>query len=283
MNLSISQSTDRPISGPISGPSARSRRDLVGSAPYDKPVTTSDAQPHPADRGEDEIGHTHADVSGGRLRAATFGAMDGLVTNLSLVAGVGGAGAASRTIVLSGVAGLVAGAFSMALGEFTSVTTQNEQVDAEVAVERREQVLHPRAELNELTEEFVNMGMSADTARKAAEEVHRDADRAVNIHMAYELGLDPQDKPSPMVAAVSSFFMFSIGAIFPLIPYLLGFHSLLAGLVVGGIGLILAGGMAARFTDRPIWRGAARQLLFGAIAASATFLVGWLIGVPAGG
>ncbi|WP_018180857.1 VIT1/CCC1 transporter family protein [Jongsikchunia kroppenstedtii] len=246
-------------------------------------MTASDAQPHPTDRGEDEIGHTHADVSGGRLRAATFGAMDGLVTNLSLVAGVGGAGADSRTIILSGVSGLVAGAFSMALGEFTSVTTQNEQVDAEVAVERREQVLHPSAELKELSEAFVEMGMSADTARRAAKEIHRDQDRAVNLHMTYELGLDPQDKPSPIVAAVSSFFMFSIGAVFPLIPYLLSFDSLLAGLIVGGIGLILAGGLAARFTNRPVWQGALRQLVFGVIAAAATFLVGWLIGVPAGG
>lgn len=256
---------------------------LVGSTTYDVPVSAPDAQPHPSASGEDEIGHTHADVSGGRLRAATFGAMDGLVTNISLVAGVGGAGASSKTIILSGVAGLVAGAFSMALGEYTSVTTQNEQVDAEVAVERREQTLHPRAELNELADAFADMGMSPQTARQAAEEIHRDPVRAVNIHMTHELGLDPLDQPSPVVAAVSSFIMFSLGAIFPLAPYLLGFHSLVAGLIVGGIGLLLAGGLAAYLTKQMIWKGALRQLLFGAVAASATFVVGWLIGVPAGG
>ncbi|MDL9938899.1 VIT1/CCC1 transporter family protein [Gordonia sp. ABSL1-1] len=235
---------------------------------------------HAAGDGPAEVGHTHADVSGGSLRAATFGAMDGLVTNISLVAGVGGAGASAHTIVLSGVAGLIAGAFSMALGEYTSVSTQNEQVDAEVRVERREFDRHPQAELDELVDEFRTMGMSETTARAAATEVHRDTDRAVDFHITSELGLDPGEKPSPWVAAVSSFVMFSLGAIVPLIPYLLGFESLSAGLLVGGVGLLVAGGVAAKVTAHPIWRGALRQLAFGVIAAGATYLVGWLIGSP---
>jgi VIT1/CCC1 family predicted Fe2+/Mn2+ transporter len=231
----------------------------------------------------DEIGHTHANVAGGRLRAATFGAMDGLVTNISLVAGVGASGASGHTIVLSGVAGLVAGAFSMALGEFASVSTQNEQVDAEVAVERREMRKHPQEELHELVEAFIDMGMTEQTATAAAAEIHQDTDKAVNLHLTQELGLDPEDKPSPKVAASSSFVMFSIGAVLPLIPYLLGFESLTAGLLVGAAGLILVGGLAARITSRPIWKGALRQLLFGVIAAGATYLVGFLIGIPASG
>ncbi|CAM3249341.1 VIT1/CCC1 family predicted Fe2+/Mn2+ transporter [Williamsia muralis] len=233
--------------------------------------------------GVEEVGHTHANVAGGRLRAATFGAMDGLVTNISLVAGVGASGASGHTIVLSGVAGLVAGAFSMALGEFASVSTQNEQVDAEVLVERREMRKHPREELHELVEAFIDMGMSEQTATAAAAEIHQDTDKAVSLHLTQELGVDPDEKPSPKVAAVSSFVMFSIGAVLPLIPYLLGFESLTAGLLVGAAGLILVGGLAARITGRPIWKGALRQLLFGVIAAGATYLVGFLIGVPAGG
>ncbi|GAC66547.1 VIT1/CCC1 transporter family protein [Gordonia soli] len=242
----------------------------------------TDETPHLDGTGADEVGHTHADVSGGRLRAATFGAMDGLVTNISLVAGVGGAGASAHTIVLSGVAGLVAGAFSMALGEFTSVSTQNEQVDAEVLVERREFSIHPQAELDELIETLQGMGLTEDTARQAADEIHADTDGAVNFHLTQELGVDPREQPSPWVAAISSFVMFSIGAILPLIPYLLGFSSLAAGLVVGGAGLLVAGGLAARLTRHPVWRGALRQLAFGAIAAAATYLVGWLIGAPIG-
>lgn len=233
--------------------------------------------------GVEEVGHTHANVAGGRLRAATFGAMDGLVTNISLVAGVGASGASGHTIVLSGVAGLVAGAFSMALGEFASVSTQNEQVDAEVAVERREMHKHPREEQHELVEAFIDMGMSEQTATAAAAEIHQDTDKAVSLHLTQELGVDPDEKPSPKVAAVSSFVMFSIGAVLPLIPYLLGFQSLTAGLLVGAAGLILVGGLAARITGRPIWKGALRQLLFGVIAAGATYLVGSAIGVPAGG
>jgi VIT1/CCC1 family predicted Fe2+/Mn2+ transporter len=229
--------------------------------------------------GAGEIGHTHADVSGGWLRASVFGAMDGLVTNISLVAGVGAAGASARTVVLTGAAGLVAGAFSMALGEYTSVSTQNEQVDAEAHVERRELRDNPEGEEAELVEMFTDMGMSVATATAAAMEVHEDPEQAVRIHLTHELGIDPQEQPSPFVAAGSSFVMFALGAIFPLIPYLLGFNSLVAGLAVGAVGLVGAGVLAARFTGQPWWKGGSRQLVFGIIAAAATYLVGLLIGV----
>jgi VIT1/CCC1 family predicted Fe2+/Mn2+ transporter len=229
--------------------------------------------------GDAEIGHTHADVSGGWLRASVFGAMDGLVTNISLVAGVGAAGAAPRTVVLTGTAGLVAGAFSMALGEFASVSAQGEQLDHEVDVERREIREHPAMEQRELARMFVAMGMRPDTAAAAAADIHGDDERATLVHVAQELGVDPDDKPSPWVAASSSFVTFAIGAMFPLLPYLLGFTSLWAGLSTGAVGLLVAGGLAARFTVQPWWRNALRQLTFGAIAASATYVVGALIGV----
>ena len=229
--------------------------------------------------GTDEIGHVHADVSGGWLRASVFGAMDGLVTNIALVAGIGAAGAAARTVVLTGMAGLVAGAFSMALGEYTSVSTQNEQVDHEVDVERGELLAHPDAERRELAVMFEQMGMRRATAAAAAAEVHTDTDHALAVHVAQELGLDPDDKPSPLVAAGSSFVMFALGAIVPLVPYLLGFASLAAGLGAGAVGLLVAGAVASRFTAQPWWRAALRQLLFGGIAAGATFLVGMAIGV----
>ncbi|GAA4479834.1 VIT1/CCC1 transporter family protein [Rhodococcus olei] len=226
-----------------------------------------------------EFDHTHADVSGGWLRAAAFGAMDGLVTNTSLLAGVGGAGLGAHEIVMSGIAGLAAGAFSMALGEFASVSTANHQIDAEVKVETRAQARHPVSEQTELVGTFVEMGMSEETARVAAAEVHRDPKQAVTLHLTHELGVDPTEKPSPLVAGASSFVMFAIGAIVPLIPYLLGFSSLVAGLAVGCVGLMVVGAVTAHLTSRPLVRGALRQLMFGLVAVGATYLVGLAVGV----
>jgi vacuolar iron transporter family protein len=221
--------------------------------------------------------HRHADVTGGWLRAATFGAMDGLVSNTALIAGVA-ASSSPHTVVLSGVAGLLAGSFSMALGEYTSVTTANEQVESEVRVEKRSFATQPTAERAELVSMLMDMGMTSDTATKASEEIHRDEKRAVNFHLVQELGIDPREKPSPWVAALSSFFLFAIGAIVPLIPYLLGFASLWAGLACGGVGLLIAGGAAARITRRSPFVGGVRQLVFGAVAIGATYVVGHLIG-----
>ncbi|OBB38908.1 MULTISPECIES: VIT1/CCC1 transporter family protein [unclassified Mycobacterium] len=221
--------------------------------------------------------HRHSNVTGGWLRAATFGAMDGLVSNTALIAGVAAA-ASAHTVVISGVAGLLAGAFSMALGEYTSVTTANEQLESEVLVERRAFRKHPAAEKAELVAMLMDMGMSRETAAKATEEVHQDESRALNFHLVQELGVDPREKPSPWVAGGSSFLMFTVGAIIPLIPYLLGFETLWAGLACGGIGLAVAGGVAARFTRRPVWFASLRQLAFGAVAIAATYVVGLLVG-----
>jgi VIT1/CCC1 family predicted Fe2+/Mn2+ transporter len=221
--------------------------------------------------------HRHADVTGGWLRAATFGAMDGLVSNTALIAGVAAA-ASAHTVVISGVAGLLAGAFSMALGEYTSVATANEQIESEVIVEKRAFEKHPQAEKAELVAMLMDMGMTRETASKAAEEVHRDEKVALNFHLVQELGVDPREKPSPWVAAGSSFVLFAIGAIIPLIPYLLGVESLWPGLLCGGLGLLIAGGLAASFTKRPLWLGALRQLAFGAVAIAATNGVGSLVG-----
>jgi VIT1/CCC1 family predicted Fe2+/Mn2+ transporter len=226
--------------------------------------------------------HTHADVSGGWLRAAVFGAMDGLVTNTALVAGVGAGGASAHTVVLSGTASLVAGAISMALGEYTSVTTQNEQLDLEVAKERRELERNPEGERRELVELLRARGVDDDLAETVSVQLSRDPETALRLHVVAELGLNPEDRPSPQVAAVSSFVTFSVGAVVPLLPYLFGLSALRVALVCGGVGLAVAGALSARFTPRPWWWSALRQLLFGAVAASATFLIGTAIGVATG-
>ncbi|KAA0094696.1 hypothetical protein CIW49_24385 [Mycolicibacterium sp. P1-18] len=228
-----------------------------------------------------QIDHRHPDVTGGWLRAATFGAMDGLVSNTALIAGVA-ASASTHAVVLAGVAGLLAGSFSMALGEFTSVTTANEQVESEVRVERRSFRLYPDEEQAELVGTLTDMGMTVETATKAAEELHRDETRALNFHLVQELGVDPNDKPSPWVAAGSSFAMFAIGAVIPLIPFLLGYSSLWLGLACGGLGLLVVGGVAARVTKKAPWLGSLRQLAFGGIAIAVTYLVGHLIGAAVG-
>ncbi|MFJ6197206.1 VIT1/CCC1 transporter family protein [Micromonospora sp. NPDC092111] len=224
----------------------------------------------------------HADVSGGWLRPAVFGAMDGLVTNIALIAGVGGGGVSPRSIVLTGTAGLVAGAISMGLGEYTSVRSANEQVAAEVAKERRELERHPEAEARELADVWVARGLPRDLAMQVAEAVRRNPEEALRVHVREELGVDPDEQPSPWAAAISSFLCFSMGALIPLLSYLLGFSSLGLALGVGGVGLFVAGAIVARFTSRPWWSGGLRQLLLGAAAAGATYLVGTLIGIQGG-
>ncbi|OZV79347.1 hypothetical protein CA850_18350 [Micromonospora echinospora] len=226
-------------------------------------------------------GH-HADVSGGWLRPAVFGAMDGLVTNIALIAGVGGGGVSPRAVVLTGTAGLVAGAISMGLGEYTSVRSANEQVAAEVAKERRELERHPEAEAQELADAWAARGLPYDLAREVAEALRRNPEEALRVHVREELGVDPDDQPSPWTAAFSSFVFFSVGALVPLLTYLVGFTSLWLALAVGGAGLFAAGAVVARFTDRPWWTSGLRQLLLGAAAAVATYLIGSLIGVQGG-
>jgi vacuolar iron transporter family protein len=231
------------------------------------------------DREPDHPDHTHADVSGGWLRAAVFGAMDGLVTNIALIAGVGGGGVEPDVIVLTGTAGLVAGAISMALGEYTSVRTQNEQVAAEVEKERMELERHPRAERRELVEMLRERGLSAELSEQVAREVSADPELALRVHTQQELGIVVDELPSPWVAAVSSFVCFSIGALFPLLPYLLGSDDLWLALGIGGLGLFGAGALVSRFTARSWWGNGLRQLVLGGLAAGTTYLVGLAIGV----
>jgi VIT1/CCC1 family predicted Fe2+/Mn2+ transporter len=169
----------------------------------------------------------------------------------------------------------------MALGEYTSVKTQNEQLDLEVAKERHELIHNPEGELEELTGMLTSRGVEPELARAVAEQLSRDHDTALRLHVVAEIGLSPEDKPSPWVAALSSLVTFSVGAAFPLLPYLFGMSVLWMALVSGAIGLVVAGAISSRFTPRPWWFAGLRQLLFGAVAAGAAYLIGWVIGVTA--
>jgi vacuolar iron transporter family protein len=223
-------------------------------------------------------GHHHRDVSGGWLRPAVFGAMDGLVTNVSLIAGVGGGGGTAHEIVLTGLAGLAAGAFSMATGEYVSVSSQNELIYAEVAKEKHELEHNAVAEQAELAAMLRDRGVSATTAKQAAAEISRHPEQALAVHALEELGVDPSELPSPYVAAGASFAAFAVGALIPLLPYLCGLHRLWVALVLAALAAVAGGGTVARLTGRPFWKGATRQVVLGGGAAAITYLIGLGVG-----
>jgi VIT1/CCC1 family predicted Fe2+/Mn2+ transporter len=208
--------------------------------------------------------------------------MDGLVSNLGLVTGVAGSEASNRVIVISGLAGLVAGAFSMAAGEYTSVASQRELVQAELEVERRELRRHPEDELKELASVYESRGVEPRLAMEVARQLHEDPEQALETHAREELGVDPGDLPSPTTAAVSSFLSFSVGAVLPVLPYLLGATSLLYAVVLALAGLFACGAMVARVTARRWWFSGLRQLALGAGAAAVTYGLGAAFGVAVG-
>jgi vacuolar iron transporter family protein len=226
--------------------------------------------------------HGHRDVSGGWLRPTVFGAVDGLVTNASLISGLGGGGAAAHTIVLTGVAALVAGAFSMGTGEYISVTNQNELVHAEVALESSMLARFPAAEQDELAGYFRGYGADAETAARMAAAVSADPDTALRVHTREELGVDPDELPSPLLAGGASLLAFSLGALVPLLPYLVGLPDLAATLVLTAVALIAGGMVVGRLTGRPVLRSGLRQVLLGGLAIGVTFAVGSLVGSHGG-
>jgi vacuolar iron transporter family protein len=228
------------------------------------------------DRPNPEIHHQHRDVSGGWLRPTVFGMMDGLVSNFALIAGVAGAAASRTDVSLAGLAGLVGGAFSMATGEYVSVQSQNESTAAELAIERHELEHNADAELSELTEMYVARGVDRDLARRVARQLSRDPDQALLIHAQEELGVDPQQLPSPWTAALSSLASFSVGALVPLLPYVIGAASVWWSAVLAGVTLFFAGVAASRFTSRGWLYAGSRQLVLGIVAAAVTYGVGSL-------
>ncbi|MBZ4015624.1 hypothetical protein CCS38_07670 [Streptomyces purpurogeneiscleroticus] len=226
--------------------------------------------------------HTHRDVNGGWLRPAVFGAMDGLVSNLALMTGVAGGSVSQQTIVITGLAGLAAGAFSMAAGEYTSVASQRELVQAELDIERRELRKHPKDEQAELAALYESRGVEPRLAREVAAQLSKDPEQALEIHAREELGVDPSDLPSPLVAAASSFGSFALGALLPVLPYLLGASALWPAVLLALLGLFACGAVVARVTARSWWYSGLRQLALGGAAAGVTYVLGALFGTAVG-
>jgi len=226
--------------------------------------------------------HQHRDVTGGWLRPAVFGVMDGLVSNTALVAGVAGGGGSPDTVLLAGLAGLAAGAFSMATGEYVSVASQTELTRAEIEIEKREIARVPAAEQAELAAIYRSRGVDEATAVEVARQLSRDPEQVWRVHAREELGVDPDDLPSPWTAAGSSFAAFTAGALVPVLPYVLGAESLTVAVLLALLALFVAGALVSRFTDRGALYSGGRQLLLGGAAAALTYAVGSLVGTGVG-
>lgn len=223
-------------------------------------------------------------TAGGTLRAAVFGLNDGLVSNLSLIVGVAGGTTRGDVLVLAGVAGLVAGACSMAAGEWVSVRTQTEMLANEIARERRDILADPDGEREALAAIYRAKGLPEATAAEAAAAILRDLDVAVDTVAREKLGLDPKDLGSPWAAAGSSFLFFALGAIVPLLPFLVtaGSSAVLAAIALTLVTLGGAGSLLSRFTGRSMLWSGARMVLIGGGASIVTYAIGSLFGVAVG-
>ena len=223
----------------------------------------------------------HRNVQGGAARAAVFGISDGLVTNVSLILGVAGAQPGPSYVRLAGLAGLLAGAFSMAAGEYVSMSAQRELLSRELEVERRALKLEPEAELEELSQVYQRRGLTPEAATSLARMMMRTPELALETHAREELGVDPSALGSPYAAAISSFLTFALGAIIPLVPwfFLRGAPAVVTSVAIVAIAALVVGYLLARATGRSPVYSALRQLIVSMVAAGVTYAVGTLIGV----
>lgn len=240
---------------------------------------------HPAPTSIEDMASRHRGMgTGGNLRAAVFGINDGLVSNLSLILGVAGASSNSSFILLSGVAGLLAGAFSMAAGEFVSVRSQREMYEYQIGLERKELEQYPEEEAEELALIYAAKGMPKEQALELARKIIADPEKALDTLAREELGLNPEDLGSPWGAAASSFAFFAFGALIPLAPFLLssGSTALLGSITLTAVSLFAVGAVISLFTGRNAVQDGLRMLCIGAAAGGVTFAVGRLLGVTIG-
>jgi VIT1/CCC1 family predicted Fe2+/Mn2+ transporter len=223
----------------------------------------------------------HRDVQGGAIRAAIFGVSDGLVTNASLILGVAGADAMAGTVRLAGLAGLVAGAISMAAGEYVSMSAQTELLERELDVERQSIARDPDYEEQELAEIYKARGIDETTADQLSSELMRDETIALEVHAREELGVDPNALGSPYGAAASSFVSFAVGGTIPLLPWFFmeGDSAVVLSMVLAAITALAIGAAIGISTGRGPLRSAIRQLAIAVLAGAATFVIGSLLGV----
>lgn len=228
-----------------------------------------------------DFGERHQNVSGGNLRAAVFGINDGLVSNAALVMGVAGAGAEPRYVLITGIAGLLAGALSMAAGEYVSVRSQREMYEYQIALEKEELDEYPEEEAEELALIYAARGLEMEQARRIARDLLSDPEQALDVLAREELGLNPDDLGSPWGAASASFLAFSVGAVLPLIPFFAGQSgdgSLGWTVAITTLALLAVGASISLFTGRSAVKSALRMVLIGGGAGALSWAVGGLIG-----
>ena len=240
---------------------------------------------HPVPTTLEDVGKRHRGVSGGgNLRAAVFGVNDGLVSNASLILGVAGASANNSIILLSGVAGLLAGAFSMAAGEYVSVRSQREMFEHQIGLEREELAHYPEEEAEELALIYAARGLARDDALKLAKTIIADPAQALDTLAREELGLNPDELGSPWGVAMFSFLSFAAGALMPLLPFLglAGDRALPVSIGITALALFAVGAAISLFTGRSALRDGLRMLAIGAGAGALTYVIGKLLGVGLG-
>ncbi|HEX3392983.1 MAG TPA: VIT1/CCC1 transporter family protein [Acidimicrobiales bacterium] len=223
----------------------------------------------------------HRNIQGGTARAAVFGISDGLVSNVALILGVAAAHPAAGFVRLAGLAGLIGGSVSMAAGEFVSMTAQKELLERELEMERLELKRRPDHERRELVQLYRSRGIEAAVAEDLAEALMRDPKVALETHAREELGIHPESLGAPVAAAVSSFLAFSAGALIPLLPWFFatGTAAIIVSMVLGVVSALVVGAALASFTGRPVVRSAGRQLLWSAVPAAVTYVIGSAVGV----
>jgi VIT1/CCC1 family predicted Fe2+/Mn2+ transporter len=248
--------------------------------------TSTTAPGHVMPTSVSQVGERHrGGVSGGNLRATVFGVNDGLVSNAALVMGVAGSGAAPSIVLMTGTAGLLAGALSMAAGEYVSVRSQRDMYEYQIALEREELAEYPEEEAEELALIYEARGMDLEQARIFARSLLGNPDHALDVLAREELGLNPDDLGSPLGAASSSFLAFALGAVLPLLPFLIGLpaHSVMGWTIgVTAIALAAVGMLISLFTGRNAWLGAARMVAIGGGAGVIAWWVGSWLGVALG-
>jgi vacuolar iron transporter family protein len=229
-----------------------------------------------------EVGESHRRVGGGNLRAAVFGANDGLISNASLIMGVVGATANDHFVLLSGITGLLAGALSMAAGEFVSVRSQRELYEHQIQLERDELDEYPEEEAEELALIYAARGMDLDEARAVSQKMLANPQHALDVLAREELGLNPDDLGSAWSAAGFSFACFASGAFVPLMPFLVGKGGIFASAALAAVAIFALGAAISLFTGRHALFGGVRMLSIGAVAAGITYGLGYLFGVGVG-
>lgn len=243
------------------------------------------AQLMPTRRATQKPESHHRNLQGGAARAAVFGVSDGLVTNVSLILGVAGAHSAGPYVRLAGFAGLLAGAFSMAAGEYVSMRAQAELLQRELDMERQELKRSPVAEQRELAKIYEARGVAPEVAGEMASEMMRTPELALETHAREELGVDPSSLGSPYLAAVSSFASFALGAVIPLMPWFFATSAIaeVSSVALAAVSAVVIGAILARATGRSTLRSSLRQLIVSMLATGVAFAIGRLVGVNVGG